>query len=104
MDEARYYEILRRLGMTRDSGEENPSMLSPEQLTRRVTAFHQQVHEWVRSGRVGVPLLVLPDASIPQLGHCVSCGEAVSEGDWRCVLCLRAVEIVLDLPPSEAAP
>ncbi len=95
MNEEAYRAILRRLGV-------EPAMPVPmgsPELARRVAAFRQQVEAWALSGRLGVPLLTLPDAPAPQLGHCVSCGEPIPEGRWRCALCLQAVHLALGMEP-----
>ncbi len=108
MDEARYHEILQRLGVdpvgARNEHPGGRAGAEEPELARRVVAFRRQVEEWVREGRLGVPLLTLPDAPAPRLRQCVSCGAGTSDECWRCSLCLRAVEIVLGLPHSEAAP
>jgi hypothetical protein len=61
----------------------------------RVAAFRQQIALWLRSGRIAVPLLVLPDAPPPEIGRCVSCGLEIPPASWRCDPCLHAVEEAL---------
>jgi hypothetical protein len=74
-------------------------------LASRVAAFQIQLVAWTQAGRTGVPLLVLPDAPAPQLGHCVSCGAPIPTDHWRCAVCLEALTQVLGLPPvAEARP
>lgn len=72
------------------------------EVARRSAIFRRQVSEWTASGRLGVPLLTLPDAPTPQLGQCVSCGEPIPEG-WRCGLCLQAVYLALRTEPPETS-
>src|SRR6267143_1067782 len=67
-------------------------------LLLRVAEFEAQLEAW-GSERVGIPLLVLPEAPPPVLGRCVSCGEAAS--GWRCSLCLEAAALVLELADLE---
>lgn len=71
-----------------------PSAPDPE-VARRSAIFRRQVSEWTASGRLGIPLLTLPDAPEPRLGRCVSCGEPISEERWRCGLCLAAIDLAL---------
>ncbi len=97
MNEAAYRAILQRLGVKPSVRETPPS----EELARRVAAFRAQIEAWAaRSGRIGVPLLVLPGAPEPRLGRCISCGQAIPEG-WRCSVCLQAVYVALETPPPE---
>ena len=70
--------------------------IAPPEISRRAADFRGQVSAWVSSGRAGVPLLVLPDAPVPRLGRCVSCGEPISKDQWRCRPCLLAVYLALD--------
>ena len=75
---------------------------SPEtarQVLQRATAFRAQLEEWISSGRMGVPVLALPSASVPRIGRCISCSEAVAAHAWRCACCRLAVELVLGLTP-----
>ena len=65
----------------------------------RVAAFRAQLADWAAAGRIGAPLLTLPDAPAPQLGHCVSCGAPITDGPWRCATCLAALDLTLGLPP-----
>ncbi len=69
-------------------------------LASRVAAFRRQMKEWASSGRLGVPVIVVPGAPEPQFGHCISCGREVPEDRWRCSLCREAVERALGLPPD----
>ncbi len=103
MNEDAYRAILRRLGVDQDrpQGEHHEE---DSELTRRVAAFRRLIEGWAHAGKAGVPLIVLPDAPEPRLGSCISCGAPIQKDGWRCSLCLRAVEIVLGLPPSEAGP
>jgi tubulysin polyketide synthase-like protein len=62
----------------------------------RTSTFRSQLEAWIQSGRVGVPLLVLPDAPPPTEGRCISCGVALaSDQTWRCPACLEAVKAAL---------
>lgn len=85
MNEAAYREILRRLGVEPAAPPADPELVS------RAAIFRDQLAGWTGPR---VPLLVLPDASEPRVGFCVSCGAETPEG-WRCGLCLRAVELAL---------
>jgi hypothetical protein len=71
---------------------------------RRVAAFQAQLDGWTQARRIGVPLLTLPDAPAPTLGHCVSCGMPIPEGRWRCALCREALAQVLGLTASPETP
>ncbi len=71
-------------------------------LVPRVAAFRRQIEDWATSGRVGVPVLVLPGAPEPRLGRCISCGQEIPEG-WRCFVCLQAVYLALGIAPPEEA-
>jgi hypothetical protein len=64
------------------------------EVLRRAKAFKQQIGEWAGSGHV-VPLLTLPDAPEPKIGHCVSCGSQTDKA-WRCSTCLAAIRVALD--------
>lgn len=72
----------------------------PADVFRRALAFKRQADAWAASGRGAVPVLVLPEAPAPKLGHCVSCGCTIA-GGWRCDLCLAAVHIALGIGPTE---
>ncbi len=62
----------------------------------RVVAFQSQLDSWLQSGRIAVPLLILPDAAPPAEGRCISCSALLEPGQtWRCAACLEAVKITL---------
>jgi hypothetical protein len=63
------------------------------EIPRRTESFRQQLRIWTESGQADdvVPTLVVPNAPEPEVGHCVSCGAAVSRGVWRCDTCSVAV-------------
>jgi hypothetical protein len=69
------------------------------QVLRRAAAFRTQLEAWRGSSRIGVPVLVLPEAPVPTIGQCISCGEPIAAQAWRCAVCLLAVELVLGLTP-----
>jgi hypothetical protein len=73
------------------------------ELLRRAAVFREQIESWNSTGRIGVPLLVLPAAPAPRLGACVSCGASIERG-WRCPVCLHAVELALGLSPPNDGP
>ncbi len=50
------------------------------ELLRRAAAFRHQLEAWTTSGRVGVPLLVLPEAPSTATGHCISCAAPLEGG------------------------
>ncbi len=57
---------------------------------RRAAIFRGQVARWVRSRRIVAPVLALPGAATIA-GPCVSCGDDLLYGDWRCGTCTLAV-------------
>jgi len=104
MNETAYHEILRRLGVEpagaeAHRGASTPSGPDAAEVARRVVAFRIQFEEWTASGRLGAPVLALPNIGVA-LGRCVSCAATLAEGrTWRCALCLRAVEVALGFAP-----
>ena len=66
------------------------------ELLHRASAFRRQADEWSRTGRPGVPLLVLSGAPGSRAGACVSCGAPIPEG-WRCRICRLAFDLALGL-------
>jgi len=66
-----------------------------------VEEFQQQLATWCAQGRVGLPLLVLPDAAPARWGWCISCG-GLAPGRWRCFECLEAVTHALELEARAA--
>jgi len=68
------------------------------ELLSRAVIFRDQAERWATSGRLGVPLLALPDAPPTRLGACISCGAPIAgSSTWRCGLCREAVELALGL-------
>jgi hypothetical protein len=90
--------------------EEKPALLrflappAPDdpEVARRLAAFTSQLEAWTTAGRLGAPLLVLPDAPVPRAGSCVSCGATIPEPGWRCEPCRHGVELALGLSGSGA--
>ncbi len=66
-------------------------------LLDRVGIFRDQLDAWRRAGRIGIPVLTLPDAPVLAAGRCLSCGEPVPAGRWRCELCLDALGLLFEL-------
>jgi hypothetical protein len=64
------------------------------EVLRRAAMFRHQLG--TSAGGPIIPYLALPDAPAPRLGACISCGGSAPR--WRCLLCLAAVYIALDLP------
>lgn len=65
-------------------------------IAERAAIFRQVIDDWVRSGRIALPVVALPDA--PNLGHgyCVSCAVSLVEDEtWRCATCVAALNVVL---------
>src|SRR5215468_4895154 len=77
------------LGPVGPIGAPSPAVL------HRVAIFRQQL-EGLDWPRLPVPLLVLRDAPASGSGACVSCGEPIQEGQWRCSVCQEAVRIVTE--------
>jgi hypothetical protein len=65
------------------------------EVLRRAKAFRRQIGEWAESGHSVVPLLTLPDAPGPKIGHCISCGSQTNDAG-RCSTCLTAIRVALD--------
>lgn len=103
MNEAAYHAILRRLGIEPSPSPSVPS--GPREADRppladRVTAFRQQLAEWVSSGRLGVPVLTLPGVEAvrsPDVWGCLSCAAPIPTDRLRCDPCRQAVELALGL-------
>jgi hypothetical protein len=61
----------------------------------RVRAFRQQLDDWVKAERPGVPVLALPGAPPGHRRRCLSCGGRIKRSRWRCDACLAAIATVL---------
>jgi hypothetical protein len=105
MNDEAYLRNLRRLGVepTLNAAMPTPATADPIVILTRAQAFRRQVDAWVATGRVGVPVLALPDTPPPQAGRCVSCAATLGpDRTWRCPVCVRAVEIALAPRGSDA--
>lgn len=90
-----------REGFSRAPSPSSPTSPPDPELARLVAAFRGQLEDWGRSGRPGVPILMLPEAPAPQGDQCVSCGKAIPDGRWRCSLCVQAVHLALGMESPE---
>lgn len=109
MNEAAYHATLWRLGVEPVGAGACPCLACcdargpaarHDEMSRRVETFRQQLDEWTRTGRAGVPLLALPGAEAGP-GRCAGCGDPLDAGrSWRCPPCEAAVREVLGLPTA----
>ncbi len=66
------------------------------EVTRRVAVFRNQAEVFIREGRA-LPILTLSEHQGRE--GCISCGNTVEGGCFRCSVCTLAVKLVLDGRP-----
>lgn len=83
-----------------------PRLFAPPSLHEAIRADRKTVKEILRRAAIlrvqattygPCPLLALPEH--PGAGGCLSCGDPVDAGHFRCPLCALAVRIALQMMP-----
>jgi hypothetical protein len=85
---------------------DNPRLLAPPSLHERIKADRDTIKEILRRAAIlrhqfqtpgPLPILVLPEH--PGGDGCLSCGDPMDAGHFRCPLCALAINIALEVTP-----
>jgi hypothetical protein len=100
------WEILAGEGKVEWDASGNPHLLASPETHPLIYAHRDTIREVLRRARllraqalqfipkqIPMPVLALPDC--PGVTGCLSCGAAVTTGQYRCALCAVAVELAI---------